>query len=202
MGFPQGFNFRSSAAFTVDGYQDQSVIEPVASNSQYPTTFPSGTVAGWEGDGTFIDGQNFITAPPKLAGHHYSTNLTSCQDFRVDLTQPGVWDINLGVGDGSYVIDSTITLFDTSTSLGTLSSGTTPAINRWRDALNTEFTSRALWDASQAPARRKFATTIARFRLGTVNSTRLCHLKIEWAPGVKLSYERFPEYPPSQGRLI
>lgn len=91
-------------------------------------------------------------------------------DYRIDLSAVGVYNIGIAMGEASYAGPTNCEIFDTSTSLGVICSGSTSAAQRFKDATNTEYTN-LTWPASQTLISKTFSTTICRFRIGSAGTS-------------------------------
>lgn len=187
MAFPQGINFRATAGFVTDGAnEDYWITEVGFGGSSYPVTTAQGNNVGIEGDGANSShGSRNRNAgnDRRLAGMGFggAGGGGSAYSFRFDLPAAGDYNIRVAAGDANYAGDVGIELFDTTSSLGTLVSGSTSAANRFKDATNTEYTA-ANWPGSNTAVLRTFSTTICRFRINpTLGSSdkRFAHLYLE-----------------------
>jgi len=185
MAYPQGINFRATLAFVTDGANEDWISDP---NTViiYPYTTVQGNTVGWEqtlGDSTRNRNSGIDR---RLAGVHFNGNSAQV-DFRLDLPSASDYNIRLAAGDDSYGQNVNISLLDTTTSLGALSSGTTSGSGKFKDAVNTEYSS-ANWPGSNASVTKTFATTICRFRLASGATNHIAHAYVEvssgGAPGV------------------
>lgn len=178
MAFPQGINFREFLAFVTDG-ADEDFADTDAFNPTYPQTTTQGNTVGWEDvlDGGFRDRNSGIDR--RLAGMNFAGNAPR---FRFDLPASGNYNVRLAAGDHDNACDTGVELFDTTSSLGTLSTGSTSTSAAFKDATNTEY-STANWPGSNTAASKTFATTICRFQLASGGSQRIAHLHVAAASG-------------------
>ena len=163
MALPQGINCRATLAYVSDGADEFFMDEGV---NNYPTTSTQGNTVGWEtAFGNLGQRNRSASNDRRLAGMQYTGTGTK-YDLRIDLPSAGSYDIRLAAGDGLYAQPVSVELFDTSSSLGVLSSGSTSAGNKFKDATNVERTA-ATWPGSNVAVTKTFSTTICRFRLGS-----------------------------------
>ena len=175
MALPQGIACRASNAFVTDVSPDfcengvpDADTQIDTGEADYPTTSTQGNNCGWETvNANGIQCRNRNNSNVRLAGTHQCTNATDVNTWRLDLPSTGDKIIRQASGDFNYTADAYVELFDTTTSLGTLSTGTTSAAAKWKDATNVERTSAADWAANNAPVTKTFATTILRFKIGS-----------------------------------
>ena len=174
MSFPQGIAFRSSNAFVTDASPDfaengvpDGDTQIDTGEADYPTTSTQGNNIGWET--VHIDGiqcRNRNNSNARLSGIHTCSNATNTNKFRIDLPSTGDYLIRQAAGDFNYTNDVNNSIFDTNTSLGNLSTGTTSAAAKWKDATNVERTSAADWVSNNAGTTLTFSTTILRLQIG------------------------------------
>jgi hypothetical protein len=184
--FPQGINFRASPSATTDGAnEDYEVYDPNASGTpQYPRTTPQNNTVGYT---TGSWGSNARDRNPandrRLVGAHAVASGDAPRDYRIDLPTAGTYNIRLAAGDGAYVINTKVELFDNSSSLGVLCSGSTGAGNAFKDATDTIYTA-ANWPGSNTAVSKTFTSTICLFRIGDgVNTCGYAHFYVESAGG-------------------
>lgn len=185
MTYPQGISFRATSGYVTD--VSPSTYEIYDTNTgppNYPVTTPQGNTVGYEtGTSAPSNPRNrSSTNDARLAGAHSSTSAT--QRYRFDLPSTGSYNIRVAAGDAVYSSNTNIELFDTTTSLGVLCSGSTGAGNSFKDASNTIRTA-LLWPLNNTAATVTFTTTIARFKLSTGTSAGIAHLYIESAGGTQ-----------------
>jgi hypothetical protein len=183
MAYPQGIAFRSTLAFVTDGTNDNAELNP-GSGVTYPRTTAQGNTVGWEAVLSGIQVRNRNAGnDARLAGAHWSDSV-GVVDFRFDLPAAGNYNVRVAMGEANYARDSNCELRDTTTVLATLTSGTTSAGQRFKDATNVERTN-ATWPGSNASAAATFATTICRFRMGsaTTSVNTVAYLYVESASG-------------------
>jgi len=175
MAYPQGINCRATAGFVTD---PTNYDYSISSRGAYPWTTAQGNNVGWEvgamSDLGFRDRLN--TNDPRLAGTTFVSSGGFNRSFRFDLPSSGNYRIGLAAGDGFYANSVAVTLFDTASSLGALSTGTTSAPNTFKDATNTEY-SAANWPGSQTLVSKTFSTTICRFEVTDLNEFASCYVE-------------------------
>lgn len=187
MAFPQGIAFRSTTGFVTDSSPDD--CESSTSNSSnanvsassYPRTTAQGNTVGWEKGSNDLITRDRNSAHGQLAGKHQGND----SDFRLDLPSAGNYDIRVACGESSYSTSTVLSLLDTSTSLGSLTTGSTSAGARWKDATDVERTSASDWNTNNASVSKTFSTTICRFRMGVagVSDGTLSFLRVDAAGG-------------------
>lgn len=183
MAFPQGIDFCTSGTFVTHvSPSDPETNAPLSGGQDYPRTTAQGNSVGYDvGDPTAClqcrDRNSGID--PRLASNHG----TSGADlrFRLDLPAAGAYLIRSSCGDANYATNALLEVFDTSSSLGTLSVTATSAPNKYRDATDTEYTA-AAWPGSNTGVSKTFTTTICRFLLANGNTT-VTHVYLESAGG-------------------
>lgn len=177
MALPQGINFRSTAGFVTDpaNYDVEH-----GTSVTYPWSTAQGNIVGLEYASANNDNRNRNSGnDPRLAGIAFHGTVD--MDFRIDLPSSGNYNIGLAAGDASYACAVTVDLYDTSSSLGSLSTGSTSGSQRFKDATDTEYTD-ATWPTSQTLVTKAFSTTICRFRvLWTAGLTRVSSVYVEAA---------------------
>jgi hypothetical protein len=192
---PIGFNFRATLGFVTDIAPDQfHDVGLYAASPGY----------GWEvGSVANADRDRNAANNARLAGLFFvDSGLTL--DFRVDLPSAGDYAITLAIGDDAYSSDHCkCEIFDTSSSLFSVTSGATLTAGHYIDANGTEHTSAANWVANQTSRTATFATTILRCRIGQASSSKtpIAHLSIAAAGGAvfiprrhEIDPAKFPEY--------
>ncbi len=154
MSFPQGINFRDTAGYVTDGtnYDNSN-----SSRGSYPWVTSQGNSVGWVDASTIQFRNRNASNDPRLAGLNYTNDLGN--SFRIDLPAPGVYLIGISVGDNDSGQSVGYDLYDNVTSLGSLTTGTTSAAQRYKDATNTEYTD-TTWPTSQTLVSKTFASTI------------------------------------------
>jgi hypothetical protein len=182
MALPQGINFRQNSSFVTDGTGENVELQQGAND--YPRTTPQGNTVGWESGGLSINTRDRnASLDRRLAGLHF--NISASSDFRIDLPSSGSYNIRLAAGDNDGPQEVNVTLYDGTTSLGVLSSGTTGGAAHFKDATNTDYTA-AAWPGSNTAVTKSFSTTIARFRLNPSSSGSpnvISHVYVESAGG-------------------
>lgn len=165
MAYPQGINFRATAGFVTDGAGDASEIGTTAN---YPRSTPQGNVVGWEQAPTGT--RDRAVAPAQVAGIHYLTSSSGVfANYRFDLPAAGEYDVYVAAGDVSNPAFCKLELFDNATSKGVLVNriGTEIPLGAFVDATGVLRADYNDWITNNAPLRVTFASTIARFRLGS-----------------------------------
>lgn len=184
MALPQGINFRDTLAFVTDVSPD--TYDNYLVTGVYPWTTPEGNSVGYDPNGDDVQLRNRVdTNNAKIAGCHlFVAPITGAsRDYRIDLPSAGNYNVRIAAGEGFYGREVDVSLYDTTTLLGSLSSGTTSAGQRFKDATNTEYTN-VTWPGSNTAVQFTFATTICRFSLLDVTGVEAwAHLYIESAGG-------------------
>lgn len=185
MTYPQGISFRATSGYVTD--VSPSTYEIMDTNlsgtPQYPRTTAQGNTVGYELGAVNSSPRNRNSGnDARLAGAHSCTSTT--QRYRFDLPATGSYNIRVAAGDAVYSSNTNVELFDTTTSLGILCSGSTGAGNSFKDASNTIRTA-AAWVSSNTAVSKTFSSTIARFALSSGTSANIAHLYIESAGGTQ-----------------
>lgn len=173
MAYPQGIAFRSTSGYVTDTSPDDVETSTAdtdfgnVSADSYPRTTPQGNTVGWELGVNQLITRNRNSAHGRLGGKHQGNDAT----FRLDLPSTGDYSIRVAAGESSYSTPTVSELFDTSSSLGALTSGSTSAGNKFKDATDVERTSAADWEANNAAVTKTFTTTICRFLVGVTDTT-------------------------------
>lgn len=177
MALPQGIDFRSTAGYVTDPANCDYEISPGGGN--YPRTTAQGNTVGWEAsNGGNIRDRN-TGVDPRLAGTCWSSPSTTA--YRIDLPASGSYNVRLAAGDyGSYGVACAWDLYDTTTLQANLTTGSTSAAKRWKDAQNVEYTD-ATWPGSNSVRNFTFSTTILRLKAPT--SGNISHFYVESAGG-------------------
>jgi hypothetical protein len=175
MAYPQGINHRLSAIYVTDGVNEDYGIE---ARGPYPWTTAQGNNVGWE-----IDGPADITNTQhrnrnagndaRIAG---MVGVFTASRFRFDLPSAGNYNIGLGAGDANYAQAVGCDVYDSGSSLGTLTTGSTSGAQKFKDATDTEYTN-VTWPTSQSVVSKTFSTTICRFQ--PTGDVWLCHMYVE-----------------------
>lgn len=156
MSFDQGFNFRQSSAFAVDGVGETYVI-----GDTYPTT-RDGVTFGWVNgpSGT----RDRLFGDRRLAGMNYVSDPTAAY-FQVDLPNPMTAQVHLALGDPAFGSGGPgFVVEDNTTTRLTITDSTVTTV---RDALSNDY-SVANWPTSEQPsADLTFASTTFRLRSAT-----------------------------------
>jgi hypothetical protein len=177
MALPQGLNFRLTNAFVTDTVPATSEIGTAVN---YPRTTPQGNTVGWETVTVLQTRNRQAGNDARLAGISFPNFATEIVTYRVDLPSGGRYTIRWASGDANYTADVAVSLYDTTTLLTALSSGTTTAAQRFKDATNAEWTN-VTWPTSNVPITQTFTTTICRLKtLGVINGY-FTHFYIESA---------------------
>lgn len=187
MSYPQGIDFRETVGFVTDSancdFESGTVF-----GGNYPRTSAQGNTVGWEAAVSPRDRNAANDA--RLAGINFFAT-AGTGDYRFDLPAIGSYNVRLAMGDASNGQDAKCELFDTSSSLGVLSSGQTSGANVFKDATNTNL-SAASWPASNTLVNATFTTTICRFRVGggtsVSGSTCIAHAYVESAGGAAATF--------------
>jgi len=179
MSLPQGINYRSTSGFVTDGANE---YPQVATAIDYPTTTPQGNSVGWE-----VAKLNSIQTRDRnsgndrrLAGVNFPTGdgIGTVFTYRIDLPSAGNYNIAIAAGDPNYSSPCNWDLYDNVTKLTTLTSGTTSAAQRFKDATNTEYT-QATWPGSNTKYAATFASTILRIQNLASAVDVVAHLYVE-----------------------
>lgn len=188
MALPQGINFRRTSGFVTDVSPEnfEGNGTNVVTAPTYPRTTAQGNTVGWEGTNDINARDRNAGTDRRLAGLHASEGGTGTKinDFRIDLPSAGDYKVRIAAGDADYSWNTKVELFDTSSSLGVLCTGSTGAANSFKDASNATLTA-ANWPGSNALVTKTFATTICRFRVGdgATHFMPICHIYIEAVGG-------------------
>lgn len=178
MAFPQGIDFRRTAGYVTDPANCDAELKTDGGSADYPWTTAQGNNVGWETTSSSYLGRDRNSGiDARLAGVNANADVVA--DFRIDLPSSGNYNIGLGAGDANYANNVAWDLYDTTSSLGSLSTGTTSAANKFKDATNTEY-SAAAWPGSQTLVTKTFATTICRLKAGGANQV-VAHFYVEAA---------------------
>lgn len=169
MSFEQYINFRATGGFVTDAAKThaQTVIA-----ANYPVTPSAGdsTGVGYTGVGASMESRDRNAAyDPRIAGLH-KIAAGSSATYRINLPAPGVYEVSVAIGDANGGVVSECELFDNASSLGVLTSGTTSAAARWKDATNTELTN-TTWPTSAVWVSKTFASSVAIFKMGNGGAT-------------------------------
>lgn len=185
-GTAKGFNFRSTTAYVTDGTNEQAVPAATEVDSTsavpYPTTNTIGgdsVTYGWVVAGAGVDTRNRNSGlDRRFAGMNYN-GTDGTEDFKIDLPATGSYTIRLASGDPSNAQPTKVELFDNASSLAVLCSTATSGADRFRDAVDAEYSS-ANWPASNTSVTKTFATTTCIFRIGTGSAATgfLSHIQI------------------------
>jgi hypothetical protein len=201
MTFPQGIPFRSTEAYVTDTGNNDSenstsnALDADVTATNYPRTTTQGNSVGWEvidTTGDKIQTRNRNTAGGQtLSGHHrIPATSTAGVTYRIDLPSSGNYLVRLASGDYTYgSAPSNVKIYDDTTLLATLASGTTSAGQHWFDATNVERTSVSDWTANNASQTLTFASTICRIKIGTSGAAAgvISYFYIESAGGAPSS---------------
>lgn len=181
MALPQGINFRQTSGYVTDGANEDYEITSSSSES-YPHTTAQGNNVGWETVSINYQTRDRQSGnDPRLAGVNWNDVVSA--DFRMDLPSAGNYNVGIAAGEGNYARDVAFDLYDTSSSLGSLTTGSTSAAQRFKDATNTEYTE-VTWPTSQTLVEKTFSTTICRFRAPSA-SQFIAHVYVESAAVVR-----------------
>lgn len=178
MAYPQGINFRATAAFATDGTNEDHEVESSPGaltifSSTYPRTSAQGNTVGCEITAALGVRDRNSGNDRRIVGSCFSGS-NAQWDYRFDLPSAGTYNIGLASGDGSYTASTAVSLVDTSTSLGALSSGSTSTGNHFKDATNTDYAA-ASWPGSMTLVSKTFSTTICRFRMASGATNDINH---------------------------
>lgn len=197
MAFPQGIDFRSTAGFVVD---PTGCDKEIGSAANYFHTTVQGNNVGWTIFGTGNTRDRLAGNDPRIAGMAFNNAIATCT-YRIDLPSAGSYDIRIALGDGSYSRACKCELFDNTTSLGVLASGTTGAANSFFDATGVVRTA-AAWPGSNVAVTKVFATTTCLFVFGTGAATDsfVAHVNVA-ASGGGGPTAPFPPWPDKQNTM-
>lgn len=161
MAFPQGVDFRSTAAFVTDPANFTHDL----GTTVYPTASPQGNNIGWVSTTGLASRNRSATVDARLAGMVFGTNIAST--FKIDLPAAGTYNIRIALGDdGATQIGQGIQILDGATVLST--PVTYPASTNtgtFDDATGTNY-SAANWPGNNTAVQLTFAGTTASFLLG------------------------------------
>ena len=165
--FEQGINFRATADYVTDISPDTYEI---SESVNYPRTTPQGNSVGWEAAPTGIQVRNRNAGNnPELAGCNFINLDSEIGKYRIDLIAAGTYSIRWAAGEANYAASVVASLYDDSSLLTALSTGSTSAAQRFKDATDTEYTN-VTWPTDNTAISQVFASTICRVQtLGTVN---------------------------------
>jgi hypothetical protein len=166
MAFPQGVNFRDSAGFVTDGTNEDWEKGSNSGSQTYPKTSAQGNTYGTEGASTFSAVDRNSGVDRRLAGINYTSTIGTT--WRIDLPSAGNYNVRFAAGDYSFSNNTDWDIYDGTTKLAALTTGSTSGGQRWKDANNVEYTA-ATWPTSNQPKSFTFATTICRIK--TANSS-------------------------------
>ena len=175
MAWSIGINFRATGGYVADGPGETYCVADA-----YPVT-RGGATFGWTvlpSSGRDRDSSQ----DRRLAGINQMLNGTGVAEFRLDLPQPGTYELRLAFGDtvhGQGPLRAEI--LDASTRLALIEDydGIPPA--SFADATGTTRTA-AAWLSGNAPIRLAFTGTALTLRLGTLvaqpDASKIAHLQI------------------------
>lgn len=180
MAFPQGINFRQTSGYVADS-AGETYENLDATTYNYPRTTPQGNTVGWVA-GTGSD-FNQIRArnrnsgnDRRLAGVGVTTGVVNY--YRIDLPSAGTYNIRVAAGDASYASSVVIDVYDNTTLLANLTTGSTSAAQRFKDATNVERTN-ATWAGSNVLRALTFTSTVCILKLAS--NAVIAHFYIESA---------------------
>lgn len=175
MAFPQGIDYRGTAAFVTDptNYASED-FNGTDFGTDYPTTTPQGNTVGWETATTGINGtdrSNAVNA--RLAGVNYAGANFGANTFRVDLPATGSHGIQGAFGDQGFAQGPfTVELLDGATVFATPVNSGSAGANQYFSANGTLRTSDANWVTNNPVAgggadeiTHTFTSTIFRVRI-------------------------------------
>lgn len=177
MALPQGIDFRRTAGYVTDPANCDAELKTDGGSADYPWTTAQGNNVGWETASSYLGRDRSSGIDARLAGLN---SPGGSDDFRIDLPSAGNYKIGLGAGDASYANNVAWDLYDSGSSLGSLSTGSTSGSGQFKDATNTEY-SAANWPSSQTLVTKTFSTTICRLRSVGANQV-VAHFYVEEAP--------------------
>lgn len=185
MAYPQGINFRETLAYATDGANEDFEGNGTTSLNlpTYPRTTAQGNSVGWESGGASVGPRNRNSGNDRrIVGLHLAGS-GLVKVYRLDLPSSGNYNVRIAAGDATYAGNTKVELFDTTSSLGVLCSGSTGAANSFKDAADAIYTA-ANWPGSNALVGATFSTTICRFHSGDTGiNAVLAHLYVEAAAG-------------------
>lgn len=170
-----GFNFRATPGYVTDGDAETYVL----GSDTYPTT-RDGRTFGWDADYSANDRDRSAGLDPRLAGVHFHP-ADSAGVFRVDLPEPGTYDIRLAVGDITLQTGIYIEVLDDETSLFSFGTVTMTDGNQWFDASGVLRTNETAWVDNNVSIRRTFATTtfyLINGGSGSGENSAIAHLEV------------------------
>lgn len=173
MALPQGINFRASAGYVTDGANEDYDI---ASRGAYPWTTAQGNNVGWITQSSVNYRDRTTGNDRRIAGSCF----IDTDDFRIDLPSTGDYNVGIAAGDANYAQEVNWELFDNTSSLGTLTTGSTSAGERFKDATNTEYTD-STWPTSQTLVTKTFTSTIMKVSATEVTGQWVAHIYVESA---------------------
>jgi hypothetical protein len=159
-----GFDFRATLGFVADPANCSPVL-----GEAYPHSYTGGSSTlngGWTTVGVTTVNRSAVI-DPRLAGINYALNSgTLQQTFRADLLNAGTYDITVALGDTSAQTWQYLQILDNVTALATFDESGGNAANSWFDGANNQW-SAAAWPGSNVKVRVTFASTVAKFTIGT-----------------------------------
>lgn len=175
MALPQGINFRGSLAFVTDGATESA--EYAGGSVTYPRTTAQGVTVGTESN-LFNNANRTTSFDPRLAGIYYTSSAGPA--FRIDLPSSGSYNVRIAAGDGIGPNRSEWDLYDSTTLLANLTTGSTVA-GHFKDAQNVDYAA-ASWPGSNSVRNFTFSSTICRLKSAvTTGNTVLAHFYVESA---------------------
>ena len=184
-GWQQGFDFRNTPNFVTDPSGSVYVLATTA----YPTA-TNGVTYGWTNTSLVQAYDRSTTVDPRLAGTNVCTN-GKAATFYVDVPSPGIYSIQMAMGDASYTACATqcqVQLLDGTTVLATISGGSIAA-GHFYDANRNQWSS-AQWPTSNQPRQvtlsgTRLAVVVGANQLlvGSVGQTPLAYLGLTEVSG-------------------
>jgi hypothetical protein len=179
MAFPQGVNFRTTLGYVTDGPDE---FAEVGFAADYPVTTAQGNTVGWEVVNSGVNARDRNASnDQRLAGTVFNSP-SEIDTFRIDLPSAGNYNVRFAAGENNYARSTLWDLYDSTTLLGHLTTGSTSAANHFKDATDTEYTA-ANWPSQNTINPQTFASSILRVKNVTSVSSFMAHLYVETQAG-------------------
>ena len=186
-GYQGGVNFRSTTSYVTDGPRDV----PAVSTSQGDISYPPGNTKnnaigdavtyGWNAT-NLVDFFNVDASPPtaELAGAH-GVAFDSGAIFRLDLPQPGIYDIDAAFGAQSAGVQTDWEIRDGDDFIIQFISSQSQGADTWRDANNIDHASGLDWISNRSFHRYTFVNsyiTVRPWAIASPGDHFIAHLSI------------------------
>lgn len=183
MAYPQKINFRSTVGYVTDQTNEDPELN-ASGNANYARTTAQGNTVGWETTSSTYQSRDRNSGNDRrLAGIHFN-GTNGKYDYRMDVPSAGNYDIIVAMGDPAYAQTVDCELFDGTTSLGVIISGSTGAANSFKDQNNNTWTA-ANFFANTTPRTITLSGTILRFRFGSTGgiTNQVAHISVTASAG-------------------